>query len=143
MVEGTDNQHGGGSVYALNGTNGSVIWSQRITGEVIGGVVTANLGAGYQDVIVNSTGGAWVLDGRTGQMLAMLERGVGLQNCALVTDDPNGAIGITLAGYNAHNVGVVEHYEVTGSKGSMVDIPGSWPMFHHDPSLSGNAAAPI
>jgi hypothetical protein len=143
VVEGTDSQHGGGSVYALNGTNGSVIWSQRITGEVIGGVVTANLGAGYQDVIVNSTGGAWVLDGRTGQMLATLERGVGLQNCALVTDDPNGAIGITLAGYNAHNVGAVEHYEVTGSKGSMVDVPGSWPMFHHDPSLSGNAAAPI
>ncbi len=148
VVEGTDNQHGGGSVYALNGTNGSVIWSQSITGEVIGGVVTANLGAGnlgagYQDVIVASTGGAWVLDGRTGQMLATLERGVGLQNCALVTDDPNGTVGITLAGYNAHNVGVVEHYEVTGSRGSMVSTPGSWPMFHHDPSLSGNEAAPI
>ena len=100
VVEGTDNQHGGGSVYALNGTNGSVIWRQKINGEVIGGVVSANLGGGHQDVIVASTGGAEVLDGRTGQMLATLERGVGLQNCALVTDDPNGTIGITLAGYN-------------------------------------------
>ena len=90
VVEGTDNQHGGGSVYALNGTNGAVIWRQAIDGEVIGGVVTANLGAGYQDVIVASTGGAEVLDGRTGKVLTTLERGIGLQNCALVTDDPNG-----------------------------------------------------
>jgi outer membrane protein assembly factor BamB len=143
VVEGTDNQHGGGSVYALNATNGSVIWHQKINGEVIGGVVSANLGAGAQDVIVASTGGAWVLDGRTGQMLATLERGVGLQNCALVTDDPNGTIGITLAGYNNHNVGEVQHYEVAGSNGSVVDVPGAWPMFHHDRSLSGNATAPI
>jgi hypothetical protein len=143
VVEGTDNQHGGGSVYALNGTNGSVIWHQKINGEVIGGVVTANLGAGYQDVIVASTGGAWVLDGRTGQMLATVERGVGLQNCALVTDDPNGTIGVTLAGYNAHDQGVVDHYELPASNGAIVDGPGSWPMFHHDPSLSGNVAAPF
>jgi PQQ-like domain len=143
VVEGTDNQHGGGSVYALNGTNGSVIWHQKINGEIIGGVVSANLGAGAQDVIVASTGGAWVLSGRTGQMLATLERGVGLQNCALVTDDPNGTIGITLAGYNNHNVGEVQHYEVVGPNGSVVDVPGAWPMFHHDPSLSGDAVAPI
>jgi hypothetical protein len=143
VVEGTNNQHGGGSVYALNGTNGSVIWHQKINGEVIGGVVTANLGAGYQDVIVASTGGAWVFDGRTGQMLATVERGIGLQDCALVTDDPNGTIGVTLAGYNAHDQGVVDHYELAGSNGSSVDVAGSWPMFHHDPSLSGNAGAPF
>ena len=143
VVEGTDNQRGGGSVYALNGTNGSVIWHQKINGEVIGGVVTTNLGPGDEDVIVASTGGAWVLDGRTGQILATVQRGVGLQNCALVTDDPNGSVGVTLAGYNAHDQGVVDHYELVGSKGSIVDAPGSWPMFHHDPSLSGNAGAPI
>ncbi len=143
VVEGTDNQHGGGSVYALNGANGAVIWRQSINGEVVGGVVTANLGAGYQDVIVASTGGGEVLDGRSGQLLATLERGIGLQNYALVTDDPNGAIGVTLAGYNAQNRGVVQHYELAGSKGSLADHPGSWPMFHHDPYLSGNALAPI
>ncbi len=143
VVEGTDNEHGGGSVYALNGTNGSVIWHQSVNGEVIGGVVSANLGAGYQDVIVASTGGAEVLDGRTGKVLATVDKYVGLQNCALVTDDPNGTIGLTLAGYNAHNVGTVQHYELPGSKGSIVDETGAWPMFHHDPSLSGNAAAPI
>ena len=105
-----------------------------------------------------STGGAEVLDGRTGKVLTTLERGIGLQNCALVTDDPNGttsgttngttratngAIGVTLAGYDAENQGVVEHFQLVGSKGTNVTQPGSWPMFHHDPSLSGNAEAPI
>jgi outer membrane protein assembly factor BamB len=143
VVEGTNNQHGGGSVYALNGTNGSVVWQQTADGEVIGGVVTANLGAGYQDVIVDGTGGAQVLDGRTGKVLTTLERGVGLQNYALVTDDPNGTIGITLAGYNNHDVGTVEHFELNGSSGALVDVAGAWPMFHHDRQLSGNAAAPF
>ncbi len=143
VVEGTDNQHGGGSVYALNGANGSVIWHQAVSGEVIGGAVTANLGAGYQDVIVAATGGAEVLDGRTGKLLTVLERGVGLQGYALVTPDPNGTIGVTLAGYNANNQGTVEHFELTGSKGAIVDVAGSWPMFHHDPQLSGNASAPM
>ncbi len=143
VVEGTNNQHGGGSVYALNGANGSVIWHQAVSGEVIGGVVTANLGDGYQDVIVAGTGGAEVLDGRSGKLLTVLERGVGLQNYALVTDDPNGTIGITLAGYNNHDVGTVEHFELSGSNGSLVDEAGSWPMFHHDPQLSGNAGASI
>ena len=114
VVEGTNNQHGGGSVYALTGSNGAVIWRQPVNGEVIGGVVTANLGAGYQDVIVASTGGAEVLDGRSGQVLATVERGVGLQNSPLVTDDPSGSIGVTLAGYNAHDEGVVQHYELKG-----------------------------
>jgi hypothetical protein len=143
VVEGTNNQHGGGSVYALNGANGSVLWRQSAPGEVIGGVVTANLGAGYQDVIVGGTGGAEVLDGRTGQVVTTLGPRVGLQNSALVTDDPNGDIGITLAGYNGHDIGVVEHFQISGSQGSKVDQPGAWPMFHHDPRLTGNAGAPI
>jgi outer membrane protein assembly factor BamB len=143
VVEGTNNQHGGGSVYALDGATGSVIWRQSALGEVIGSVVTANLGAGYQDVIVAGTGGALVLDGRTGRVIATLERGVGLQNSALVTDDPNGSIGITVAGYNAQDIGTVEHFQLPGSDGGNVDQAGAWPMFHHDPRLSGNAEAPI
>jgi hypothetical protein len=143
VVEGTNNQHGGGSVYALNGATGSVLWHQSALGEVIGGVVTDNLGAGYQNVIVTGTGGAEVLDGRTGQVLATLEQGVGLQNSALVTDDPNGSIGITVAGYNSQDIGTVEHFQLSGSRGADVDQPGAWPMFHHDPRLSGNAEAPV
>jgi hypothetical protein len=34
---------------------------------------------------------------------------------------------------------VVEHYELIGSRGYLADEPGSWPMFHHDSTLSGNA----
>jgi hypothetical protein len=139
VVEGTNNRHGGGSVYALAGATGAVLWHQTALGAVIGGVVTANLGAGHQDVIVAGTGGAEVLDGRNGALLAILEKGVGLQNSPLVTDDPNGEIGITVAGYNAYDIGEVEHYELAGSVGSNADQAGGWPMFHHDPRLSGNA----
>jgi len=141
VVEGTDNTRGGGSVYALDGASGSVIWRQNVDGEVIGSVVTADLGGGYQDVIVPTTEGAEILDGRTGRLLTTLERGVGLQSSPLVTEDPDGAIGITIAGYNGHNQGVIEHYELVGSNGAGVDAYGAWPMFHHDPQLTGNAAA--
>ena len=139
VVEGTNNNHGGGSVYALNGSTGAIAWRQGAPGELVGSVVTANLGSGYQDVIVAGAGGAEVLDGRDGHVVAMLGQGLGLQNSALVTDDPNGTVGITLAGYDAHNQGEVEHFELQGSRGAAVDQAGAWPMFHHDPQLSGNA----
>ena len=32
----------------------------------------------------------------------------------MVTIDPNGSIGITIAGYNAANAGIIQHYEMTG-----------------------------
>ena len=143
VVEGTNDLHGGGSVYALSGATGAVLWRQAALGEVVGSVVTADLGAGQQDVIVAGTGGAEVLDGRNGTVLAILEKGVGLQNSPLVTDDPNGEIGVTVAGSNAHDVGEVDHYELAGSAGADVDQAGGWPMFHHDPRLSGNAEAPL
>ena len=143
VVEGTNNKHGGGSIYALAGGTGSVLWKRTADGAVIGSVVTANLGRGHQDVVVAATGGAEVLDGRNGNVIATVEKGVGLQNSALVSDDPNGTIGITVAGYNARDQGEVEHFELPGSNGNGVDQAGSWPMFHHDPRLSGNAEAPI
>jgi hypothetical protein len=59
-----------------------------------------------------------------------------------VTDDANGAVGVTLAGFNADRHGIVEHYELKGSQGSLVDETGSWPMFHHDPSLTGSSETP-
>jgi hypothetical protein len=83
------------------------------------------------------TRGAEVLDGRTGQVEASLAPNSGLQNSPLVTDDPNGTIGITVAGYNGHDQGVVEHYELAVSNGARVGEAGGWPMFHHDPQLSG------
>ncbi len=142
VLEGTDNGHGGGSVYALAGPTGSVLWRQPVDGEVIGSVVTADLNGGNQDVIVPTTKGAQVLNGRDGEPLGTLETGIGLQNSPLVTDDPDGRVGVTVAGYNGRDQGVVEHFELFGSSGGDVEGLGAWPMFHHDPQLTGDATAP-
>jgi hypothetical protein len=146
VVEGTDQGPGGsGSVYVLDPTDGQVIWRQPGLGRIIGSVVTADLtGAGYNDVIAPTTDGTYVLDGRTGAVVAELSPNLGLQNSPLVTRDPNGSIGITLAGYvpssqSSSGVGQIDHYEITGSNGAQAVGPGSWPMFHHDPQLTGNA----
>ena len=148
VVEGTDSGSGG-SVWVLDGANGSVIWSRSVVGRVIGSVVTADLtGQGYQDLLVPTTQGVEVLDGRSGAEVTVLgARGgpggqfgtLGFQNSPLVTDDPDGAVGITIAGYDGSNQGVIEHFEVSGSDGAEAVGAGSWPMFHHDPALSGAA----
>ena len=98
-------------------------------------------GRGYQDVIVPTTKGAFVLDGRTGQVVAALGPSLGLQGAPLVTRDPNGTIGITLAGYNGYDQGEVEHFEMPGLATAPPWRPRGWPMFHHDPQLTGNAGA--
>ena len=142
VAEGTWNG-ASGSVWLLNGATGRPIWRVPALGAIIGGIVTANLGAGYQDLIVATTGGLEILDGRTGSALATAGHGIfGLQNSPLVTDDSNGTVGITVAGYNAANQGVVYHFEVAGSRGSLVNGSGAWPMFHHDTRLTGDAGTP-
>jgi fibronectin type 3 domain-containing protein len=142
VVEGTDNGTTG-SAWALDGATGAPIWHTAVVGRVIGSVVTADLsGAGYQDVLVPTTHGVEVLDGRTGARVAVLGGQYGFQNSPLVTDDPNGTVGITIAGYNGNNEGIILHYEIPGSDGAEAVGAGSWPMFHHDPSLSG-ASAPL
>ena len=146
VVEGTDQGPGNsGSVYALDPTNGQVIWKTADVGRIVGSVVTADLGGvGYDDVLVPTISGTWVLDGRSGSVIAQLSPNLGLQNSPLVTQDPNGTIGITLAGYtgsqaSSAGVGEVDHYEILGSNGGQAVGPGSWPMFHHDPQLTGDA----
>ncbi len=142
VVEGTE----GGSVYCLDAANGAVYWKTKVKGSVIGGVVTADLGQGRQDLVVPTTSGAFILDGRTGVVLATLENDVGLQNSPLVTDDPNGTVGITVAGYSGaggYQHAVIEHFEIVGSSGADVNAVGTWPEFHHDPGLSGNASLPV
>jgi outer membrane protein assembly factor BamB len=136
VVEGTDNGRTG-SVYALNGANGAVLWSTPMN-RVIGSVVTADLGSGYQDVLAPTTNGVVVLDGKTGATITTLQPNTGFQNSPLVTDDPNGTIGITLAGYQAGG-SFVYHYEIAGSSGAGVHEVGAWPQFHHDPQLTGDA----
>jgi hypothetical protein len=164
VVEGTITGPGTGSVVALNATTGAILWQQPVLGEVIGGVATADLANnGTQDVIVGTTGGLEILDGATGDPVASVDDGVaadnekagvcaavpsrecvyGFQNTPLVTDDPDGLIGITVAGYSAvpdstnRDVqGMVQHFTVD-VPGSLADATGGWPQFHHDPQLSG------
>jgi hypothetical protein len=140
VVEGTDTGTTG-DVDALDGATGTVLWQTQV-GRVIGSVVTADLsGQGYQDVLAPTTDGVVVLDGRTGAVLTTLSAGVGFQNAPLITDDPNGTIGITLAGYVAGG-SVVTHYEIPGSNGASVDQLGAWPQFHDNPQLTGAVGVP-
>jgi fibronectin type 3 domain-containing protein len=137
VVEGTDTATSG-SVWVLSGASGAPIWHTGLVGRVIGSVVTADLtGAGYQDLLVPTIHGVEVLDGRSGAEVTVLGPSYGFQNAPLVTDDPNGTVGVTIAGYNGNNEGVIQHYEIPGSDGAIVAGPGAWPMFHHDPALSG------
>jgi outer membrane protein assembly factor BamB len=136
VVEGTDNGSTG-SVYALNGATGATLWRTPMH-RVIGSVVTADLGSGYQDVLAPTTNGVVVLDGKTGTTITTLQPDTGFQNSPLVTDDPNGTIGITLAGYQGGG-SIVYHYEIARSNGSVVYESGAWPQFHHDPALTGDA----
>ena len=72
VVEGTDigDAHSSGTVYVLDGATGHVVWSAPAAGAVIGSITTADLtGDGHQDLLVPTTGGVQVFDGRTGQLL--------------------------------------------------------------------------
>jgi len=151
VVEGTNigNANSSGSVYDLDAA-GNVIWQQPASGAVIGSISTVDPdNQGYQDLLVPTTQGVEVLDGKSGAQLAVLETHEAFQSAPLVTTDSNGTIGITIAGYNNANQGVVDHFEIAGSTGNArpvtrasVDVlnqAGGWPMFHHDPQLTGNA----
>ena len=137
---------GTGTVYLLDG-RGNILWSQPTLGAPTGGPTSVDLGGGYQDIVATGTQGVEILDGKTGSVLwsaAYQNLSVPmLQNSALITDDPNGLVGITIVGYNAlpYDTEVV-HYEVAGSNGSLVKEAGGWPEFHHDPQLTGDAGTP-
>jgi hypothetical protein len=144
VIEGA-NTGSSGIVWALNGSSGAAMpgWPQNTPGQIIGGIVTADLtGGGYNDVLVPTTDGLVIYDGRTAQVVATLGSGaVALQNSPMVTIDPNGTIGITIAGYGAGNEGVIQHYEVGGSTGHSLG-ERSWPMFHQNPQLTGTLTQP-
>jgi hypothetical protein len=153
VVEGTQKSTTAGSVWALNASNGSVIWQKSVIGAVYGSVTTADFGEGYQDVIVPTTLGIEILDGRSGEEVAHFDDGsgnagvpinetYGFQNAPLVTADPDGSIGITVAGYHglvggSGVQGTLQHFEVADSTASNADESGGWPQFHHDAQLTG------
>jgi outer membrane protein assembly factor BamB len=142
-VEGTDTGSGG-SVWVLDAATGQIIWNSPVVSRVIGSVVTADLtGEGYQDLLVPTTHGVEILNGRTGGEVGLLGSLLGFQSAPLVTDDPGGIVGITIAGYNGNNQGVIEHFQIPGSNGALAVAAGSWPEFHHDPALDGNVGQPL
>ncbi len=110
VVEGSETGWLTGSVWVLDGANGSTVWEVPAVSRIIGSVVAADLsGRGYQDLLVPTVHGVEVLDGRSGSEVTVLGPRLGFQNSPLVTEDPNGTVGITIAGYNGDNVGVVQH----------------------------------
>ena len=139
VLEGVDTGSSG-LVWALNGANGAPLpgWPKATPGRIIGGVVSADLtGGGYNDILVPTTQGLVIFDGRSGQQVATLGSGtLALQNSPMVSIDPNGTIGITIAGYNDASQGTIEHWEVVGSQGRSLG-QRSWPMFHQNPQLTG------
>jgi len=139
VVEGVDTGSGG-SVWALNGSSGGALpgWPVSTPGRIIGGVTLADLtGGGYNDVLAPTTSGLEIFDGKSAQQVATLGAGdLALQNSALVTVDPSGSIGITIAGYGANNEGIIQHYVVADSSGHQLGLR-SWPMFHQNPQVTG------
>jgi hypothetical protein len=144
VLEGADTGSGG-LVWAVNGANGATVpgWPQRTSGQIIGGIVTADLtGGGYNDVLVPTTNGLVIYDGRSAQVVATLGAGtIGLQNSPMVTVDPDGSIGITIAGYNAQDAGIIQHYTLSGTAGHTLG-KRAWPMFHQNPQLTGWLSQP-
>ena len=143
VVEGT----AASTVYVLNGTNGAAVWSAPTTGQVIGSPVTADLtGGGYQDVIVPTTDGIDIFDGRSGAEVATLGTNFGFQSSPLVTDDPDGHIGITGAGYGGggrpRGTSRTGRSTTPAAPDRASTRPGAWPQFHHDPQLTGDAGTP-
>jgi hypothetical protein len=150
-VEETDNGSTG-SVWVLNAANGQPLWHAPIIGRGLGSVTTADLsGQGYQDLLVPTTAGVEIFDGVSGALVAELNAAssdmngiLGFINSPLVTDDADGNVGITVAGYTYNSSGgqgVVEHFEIPDSNGPQAVGVGSWPEFHHDPQLTGSTGA--
>jgi outer membrane protein assembly factor BamB len=131
-----------GTVYAYNGATGALIWKNTLGSGTNGSVVTFQSPTGnFQYVLAPTGNGLYILDGRDGSIVQQIATDLRLKSGATVTVDPSGEIGITVAGPLAAS-GKIEHYTVTGSSVASVQTPGAWPMFHHDPQLTGFAPAP-
>jgi hypothetical protein len=136
------NSYKSGTLYILNGSNGSIVRSVQLLGGVIGSLASVDLGSGHQDIVAATTGGLEIVDPTTGGIVwSALQGTLAFQNTPLVTADPDGNIGITVAGYNGSG-SAVYHYEIVGDPAIRATEAGAWPMFHHDAQLTGDAGTP-
>jgi len=137
-----------GTVYALNATNGKTLWKRALGGVTYGSATTfASPDGSFQYVLAPLQKGLYVLDGRDGSIVTKVGS-MRLWSSATVTRDPDGSIGITIAGGSGRTAAGdlaanIEHYRVVGSNVETIDTPGSWPMFHHDPQLTGYSDDPL
>jgi ribosomal protein L24E len=148
----------GGTLWAF-GPGGNRLWgpvSFVMNPTITGGVATADLGGGYQDVIVATGLGWYVVDGRTGAVYppnglnvtwpGQTAANLSMSNSPLVVPDPSGdgvdvVVAGTYYGIRGDNTqGFIAVYHVTGGPNSTGE--GSWPQFHHDPQLTGSTIAP-
>jgi PQQ-like domain len=127
----------GGTAYLIDGATGGVYWSHNVGRPIIGSITSANLGGGHQDLLVPTTDGLVILNGKTGRQVLQLGAGVALLNSAVATDNNNGTVGITIAG-TEHGTGMIEHFDILRTSGRLANESGSWPMFHHDAQLTGS-----
>ena len=142
VIEPTAGPGTAGQVWALD-ANGNVLPGFPVNpnvGIIVGGVSTADLtGSGAQDILVATGAGLLAYDGGGHQLFTELPGNFGMQNTPLVTVDPDGSIGITLAGSDHSGNGVLFHYAISTGKGIGAL---SWPMFRHDPRRTGDMAEP-
>lgn len=144
VVEGTFTGTNQGYVYAY-GPSGQLLPGfpvQPAAGRFIDGqITTADLfGNGQQDLLVPSPLGLFAYSPQGKLLFNVGANQVVMQNSALVTQDANGTLGITIVGQDVQSPSstLVQHYEIAGGK------PGArgWPQFRHDPRLTGNMAPP-
>lgn len=139
----------------INGTQSGAVWAFNSQGQVLPGfpvtpapgrfvdsqVATADLyNQGRQDILIPSALGLFAYNGQGQQLFNIAANHIVLQNTPLVTQDPNGTLGITIAGVDVQNSAdsIVAHYELPGGKiGAR-----AWPQFRHDPRLTGNMSPP-
>ena len=148
----------GGTLSAFS-PGGNRLWgpvSFKMNTTITGGVATADLGGGYQDVIVATGLGWYVIDGRTGGVYpanglnvtwpGQKAANLSMSNSPLVVPDPShDGVDVVVAGtyYGVggdNTQGFIAVYHVTGGPNSTGE--GSWPQFHHDPQLTGSTIAP-
>lgn len=129
-------------VYVLSAVTGNVLSDSGTSLKSYGAllayppsvsVVTADVnGDGAQDLFVPSEQGSFlVLNGKTLGVIATIPTNLVVQNTPILTAEPGG-IRVTLAGYNGYG-GVVSSYVLAGGGLGA----NGWPMFGHDPQLTG------